>query len=224
MQEYLEEKYAEAFIIEKVEELRYHRVGAFTSGEVAGVQAAAYPAGKPETEFRVEYWEKENVIEDGYINLIMSDKLAELVQQKVQSIWKAPAKLDVDYFEGPFGSLPDSSYTPEAEVKDYPYSAGINVFMAHEGALDKPLQATRIRQLNQELKDSGIAKFLSAVFFMNTEDYNNIEAALQDIDEKQEHEYNIYSFCRPKADCWVSGGQGDETVEELIGDFSLGKE
>ncbi|CAM4463679.1 hypothetical protein [Paenibacillus typhae] len=224
MKEYLEEKYSEAFIIEKVEELRYHRVGALTSGEVAGVQAAAYPAGNPETEFRVEYWEKENVIEDGYINLIMSDKLAELVQQKVQSIWKTPAKLDVVYFEGPFGSLPDSSYTPAAEVKDYPYAAGINVFMAQEGELDKRVQATQIRQLNQELKEYGIADFLSAVFFMNQEDYSQIEATLQDIDEKKDDEYNLYSFCRPKADCWVSGGQGDETVEELIADFSLGKE
>ncbi|WP_277473266.1 MULTISPECIES: hypothetical protein [unclassified Paenibacillus] len=224
MKEYLEEKYSEAFIIENVEDLRYYRVGALTGGDVAGVQAVAYPAGNREAEFRVEYWEKENVIEDSYINLIMSDKLAELVQEKVQSIWKAPAKLDTVYFEGPFGSLPDSSYTPAAEVKDYPYSAGINVFMAQEGELDKPLQATRIRQLNQELKDYGITKFLSTVFFMNTEDYSNIEATLQDIDEKKDHEYNIYSFCRPKADCWVSGGQGDETVEELIEDFSLGKE
>lgn len=224
MKKYLDEKYAEAFIIENVEELRYHRVDALTSGEAAGVQASAYPADDPEKEFRVEYWEKENVIEDGYINLLMSDKLSELVQKKVQSIWGEQAKLDTVYFEGPFGSLPDSSYTPVTDVKDYPYSASINVFMALEGELDKPLQATRIRQLNQELKDSGIAKFLSAVFFMNNEDYSNIEVTLQDIDEKKDHEYNIYSFCRPKADCWVSGGQGDETVEELIGDFSLGKE
>lgn len=224
IKEYLEEKYAEAFVIGKVEDLRYYRVGALTSGDVAGVQAAAYLADDPETEFRVEYWEKEDVIEDGYINLLMSDKLDELVQQKVQSIWGEQAKLDTIYYEGPFGSLPDSSYTPATAVKDYPYSAGINVFLTQEGELDKPLQATRIRQLNQELKDAGIAKFLSAVFFMNTEDYSNIEATLQDIDEKKEHEYNIYSFCRPKADCWVSGGQGDETVEELIEDFSLGKE
>ncbi|WP_054942868.1 hypothetical protein [Paenibacillus ihuae] len=224
MEAYLENKYSEDFTLENVELLKYYRIGALTGGDKAGLKAIAYPDKDSAKSFAVEFWEKENVIEDGYINYIMADKLSVIVKDRVGSIWKQQTKLDMEYFLGPFGSLPDSKYDSFTEVRDYPYTAGIDVFIQYSGALDKKAAALMIDQLHKELISAGVGGFFTAIFFLKDEAWHNLDNTLADIKQKDESDYNMYSVCRATEDCWVSGGQGKETVQELVEQFMVGRE
>lgn len=224
MEAYLEDKYSEDFTLENVELLRYYRVGALTSGDKAGLKATAYPDRNSSKSFTVEFWEKEDIIEDGYINYIMADKLSVIVNDRVESIWKQQTKLDMEYFLGPFGSLPDSEYDSSTEVRDYPYSAGIDIFIQYSGALDKKAAALKIDQLHKELISEGVGEFITAIFFLKDEAWHNLDNTLADIEQKNESDYNMYSVCRTSDNCWVSGGQGKETIEELEEQFMVGRE
>jgi hypothetical protein len=224
MEAYLENKYSEDFTLENIELLRYYRVGALTSGDKAGLKAAAYPDKNSSKSFTVEYWEKEEVIEDSYINYVMADQLSVIVQDNVEKIWKQKPELDMQYFLGPLGSLPDSKYNPSTKVSDYPYTAGIDVFIQYSGELNPKDEALKIDQLHKELISEGIKNFISAIFFIKDEAWQALDSTLADIEQKADPEYNMYSVCRTNDDCWVSGGQGTETVEELEDQFMVGRE
>lgn len=225
MEAYLENKYSEDFTLENVELLKYYRIGALTGGDKAGLKAMAYPDKDSAKSFAVEFWEKENVIEDGYINYIMADKLSVIVKDHVESIWtNQKPKLDMVYFLGPLGSLPDSEYDSSTEVRDYPYTSGIDVFVQYSGELDKKDAALKISQLHKAFISEGVEKFITAIFFLKDEAWHTLDNTLADIKQKDEADYNMYSVCRASEDCWVSGGEGKETVQELVDQFMVGRE
>lgn len=217
----LSKKYGEKVTLTGIETLYYVSIGDMFGGKIAGIQGDAIISSDQPKTFRYEYWEERDTVEDNYINFLMADKLSAAVKEKVSNIWSTDNKIDAHYLYGVFGSMSDEDLSPNSEISDYSVSSAIDVFIPYKGEVNKTKEANKILKLHNDLKSLGVSDFSTAVFYMAAEDYKPVEKTLADIESHNEHDYNLYNICRTDNDCLVSGGDGSESVSELIDKFDL---
>ncbi|WP_239613752.1 hypothetical protein [Cohnella mopanensis] len=218
MQKHLEEKYNQEFNVAISGNVHYITIGNPFGGGIAGLKAEAYPVNEPERKFRVEYWEKSNVIEDGYMDLIMTDRLIEQVRKQAAPLLGESIKLDVVFDNGPFEKLPDNKFTLASTLVDYnaDYWTGIDFFVPRDEPIDKRREAVIIDELQDILIESGLEDFHISVYYMEKKDYDNLESTLALIEEKNgtSDSMSMYDYCRPKESCWIGSGSVEKGVKE----------
>lgn len=204
IRKHLEEKYGKEFTVNTAEDLFFSTPGSLIS-DVVGFEAEAYPLDTPEETFMIQYWEEKNIIDDGYINYIMVDKLKTELFAQIPPILKRNIKIDAVYGNGPWGLLPDYKYTPSTSIQDYKYTAIVDVYVEQAKSIDKAAEADNIDKIQRIFLEKGVEDLMISFYYMSPEEYEHIEQI-----KKEDEEDNLYKICRASATCIVSSGSVDE--------------
>jgi hypothetical protein len=170
---HLNEKYGEEFVVDAIG-------GGYGTLNNDTLKAEAYPKKALNQRFKAEITKDLTKIMDGYMNIIMAEKLDNALNPLAKPIFGNDLWIKTEYDSGAF---PDAALNDrELSLKEYSYNSTIvYLFVKRDSQVDTERESKQIDKMLDEMLKMGIHDTIISVFYIYSEEFNKIESTFYSV-------------------------------------------
>ncbi|MCA1030225.1 hypothetical protein LCL95_04130 [Bacillus timonensis] len=217
IENFLQEKYGEEFVVDRIG-------GGYGTLTTNTVKAIVYPKESPYKKFNVEITKDTETIWDSYLNIIKGEEVDHTLNPVARKIFEGDLTLKT-YLHSPpgFNSNSDSTEMLNIPLEDYlstKIDVSIYVFVKSDGKEDVKNQADKMISFANRCLSFGIKEAYVRFFYLTPALFQEIEVQKDTL--YQHRESNIYYSEKSTSSTWlqIKGGKVLQTTEEIISNFS----